>query len=661
MSLLIEVKNLVKNFRTGNEPVTFVLRGINLEVKEGEFLIIEGVSGSGKTTLLNMLAGLDKFDSGVINFAGQSLRNLSEQEIEKYRRHDIGIVFQDFNLISSLSAWENVALPLRFSGIGRGERKKRAIELLTIVGLCDQAKHLPYALSGGEQQRVAIARALVSNPKIILADEPTGNLDTVSGAIIMNLFKELNSKYGRTVLLVTHNPLYSGYGKRILTMQDGKIVASKKLAPVGLKKESENTQSAEYKIGDFNLPDFKRRMRLWDILGLSIQHFNYAKIRAFLTVLGMAISVCAITLFVSLGFGLQKLTVSSLASFEDLQKLTVTVPTGSNKNIDTSSVSAISGIANVEKISPSEESDAVATLGNINASVTVRGIYPDNLNLEGITLASGENFSSADAKEAIISKTALSSLSLSDADQSQIIGKNVMIQLPIAQNGNIINLNDGTTTVNLKVIGIVSETPGVEIDVPIGLLQKETGNENYSSLIIQVSDLKKTLEVRTVLEGMGFEVTGIFGLINQINKAFAVIELVLGLIGGIALLVASFGIINTMTISLLERTREIGVMKALGISRKDIKRLFAYESCYFGFFGGLIGLSVGFILGQVINSFVAMIVKQGGPTGNLVLFITPYWFMGLLLLFAILIARIAGIYPSLVANRKSPLESLKYE
>ena len=664
---LLEVKNLIKNFRTGNEPVTFALRGVNLEVKEGEFLIIEGISGSGKTTLLNMLAGLDKFDEGEINFAGKPLKNLTELEMEKYHRQGIGIVFQDFNLISSLSAWENVALPLRFSGIKRIERKKRALELLAIVGLRDRAKHLPYALSGGEKQRVAIARALVANPKIILADEPTGNLDSASGAIIMNLFKELNSKCGRTILLVTHNPLYSGYGKRILAMQDGKIIASKKLAPLELKKESKDVQSAEDEVSDqdkisgFELPNFKSRMRISDIVGLSIQHFNYAKVRAFLTVLGIAIGICAITLFVSLGFGLQKLTVSSLASFEDLQILTVTEPSGSNQSMDASSVMAIANIPNVKTVSPSLESDAVASLGDVNTSVTTRGVFAENLDLEGIELASGSSFSSETAEEAIISKTALTGLTLSDADQSQVIGKQITMQFPVAQTGNTINLNGEMTKINLKVVGISTDTSIAEIDVPVTLLQKETKNDTYSTLAVKVSDLKKTSEVKIALAKMGFEVTGIFGLINQINKAFAVIELVLGLIGGIALLVASFGIINTMTISLLERTREIGVMKALGIAQKDIKRLFAYEACYFGLFGGLIGLTGGFIIGQLINISVAALIKQSGQNENLILFITPFWFAVLVVVFAILVARIAGVYPSLIANKKSPLEALRYE
>lgn len=664
----IEVKNLVKNFKVGKTTI-FALRGISLQINEGDFLIIEGISGSGKTTLINMLAGLDKFDSGEINFLGKSLENLTGQEVEQYRRHEIGIVFQDFNLISSLSAWENVALPLCFSGIKSSQRKKRALELLEIVGLKDRANHLPYALSGGEKQKVAIARAIVSNPKIILIDEPTGNLDTVSGATIMNLFYELNSKYGYTILLVTHNPLYSGYGKRILTMRDGKFINEKKIAALEFKKElglkneisEDDKTSSGDKITAFKLPDFKGRMRIWDVLNLSIKHFNYAKIRAFLTVLGIAIGIGAICLFVSLGFGIQKLTISSLGNLNNLQTLSVTVPTGSNQNLDATSISEISKISNVKNVSPSLLSEAVANLGDVNASVSVRGVSLDNLNLEGVELSSGRTFSSATASEAIISEATLSGLVLSDAEKSQIIGKSISLQFPPAETGNVINLNQEMTKINLKVVGVSKETTIAEIVVPIKLLQKEMGISTYSALAVQVSDLNKVTEVKTTLEKMGFEVSAVFGLINQINRTFAVIQLILGLIGGIALLVSSFGIVNTMTISLLERTREIGVMKALGISQKDIKRLFSYESFYFGFFGGIMGITGGFIIGQVVNIFIATTANQSSQNQNLILFVTPYWFMGIIMILAILVALIAGIYPSWVANRKSSLEALRYE
>lgn len=661
MVSLIEVKNLIKNFKTDSKSVTFALRGVNLEVKEGEFLIIEGISGSGKTTLLNMLAGLDQFDEGDIKFSGKSLKDLTLKEIERYRRHEIGIVFQDFNLVPSLSAWENVALPLRFSGMRSDERKKRALEILEIVGLKNRASHAPNTLSGGEKQRVAIARALVANPKVILADEPTGNLDSQNGAEIMNLFKELNSKYNRTIFLVTHNPLYSGYGQRILTMQDGKIIAEKKLAQVNLKKQSSDSNEAEDRVNSFKLPNFQGRMRLSDILNLSIKYFNYAKVRAFLTVAGMAIGICAITLFVSLGFGVQKLAVSSLANMDELKILTVTMPAEAPQNIDPTFVSAISSNPNVEKVVPSLSSEAVANLGNVNATVNVRGVDKNNLALEGINLISGSTFSSNEAKEIIISQIALDNLSLSDEMEDQVLGKNMTIQLPSIQTGNVVNLNKEMNTITLKIVGISEEGTGAEVDLPIGLLQEETNNVSYSMVIVQVNDLKNIEAVQSDLEKMGLEVSAVFGLINQVNKAFYVIELVLGLIGGIALIVASFSIVNTMTISLLERTREIGVMKALGISKNDIKRLFAYEACYFGLFGGLIGLTSGFILGQIANLVVTQIDQKNGQIEGLVLFITPLWFVALILIFAVLVARIAGIYPSVIANKKSSLEALRYE
>lgn len=658
MADLIEIKNLVKNFEVGKTTI-FALRGVNLNVKEGEFLIIEGASGSGKTTLINMVAGLEKFDQGEIIFANKSLQNVTLKEMEQYHRKEIGIVFQDFNLISSLSAWENVALPLRFSGIGKNIRKKRALQLLEIVGLKERAEHCPYALSGGEKQRVAIARALAGNPKIILADEPTGNLDSKNGAEIMNLLKDLNEKYHRTILLVTHNPLYSGYGQRILTMEDGNIISEKKLAP--LKNQGETTNKAEDIINSFKLPNFENRMRLKDILGISLRHFNYAKIRAFLTTLGMAIGICAIALLVSLGFGLQKTTISSMANMEELQTLTVTQKDDS-EFIDPQSMASISQISNIKEVSPSLSVDSVVVIDDMTASVVARGIKKDYLDIESIAVTSGSQFSSNSASEAIISGPALAALSLSDEAQSEIVGKEISLQIPeTSSNSNIVNLSQPMKKISVTVVGIAKNMKLAEIDLPLDFLQYETGNNNYTALNIKISDLKKTNSIKSAIEEMGFDVTGIFALIGEVNRTFSLFEFVLGLIGGIALLVASFGIVNTMTISLLERTREIGVMKALGISRKDIKRLFIYEACYYGLFGSIIGLCGSFIIGQIINiSFGATLKNQLG-LANLNLFIMPWWFAILLLFFAIMISYLAGIYPSNAADKKSPLEALRYE
>jgi putative ABC transport system ATP-binding protein len=219
---MIRISNLRKSFRMGRETV-HALAGVDLTIEANTFWAVMGPSGSGKSTLLYLLGGLDRPTQGQIAVNGQSIDNLDENKLAVYRRHTIGFIFQSFNLIPSMTALENVAFPMRFAGISRRKRLSRAADLLTQVGLAERMTHRPTELSGGQQQRVAVARALVNNPQLILADEPTGNLDTASGTEILNLLAELHGN-GRTVLVVTHDPRIATFASHTIQLLDGRIV-----------------------------------------------------------------------------------------------------------------------------------------------------------------------------------------------------------------------------------------------------------------------------------------------------------------------------------------------------------------------------------------------------------------------------------------------------
>jgi len=223
MKSLIRLENIVKIYRLGEVEV-HALRGVSIEVNEGEFVAIMGPSGSGKSTLMNIIGCLDTPTSGKYYLEGIEVSRLSRNELAKIRNKKIGFVFQTFNLLSRTSALENVELPLFYNNTSAKERKKKAMEALKAVGLEGREKHTSAQLSGGEQQKVAIARALVTNPSIILADEPTGNLDTRSSIEIMSIFQKLNDE-GRTIILVTHENEISQYAKRLVKIRDGKIVS----------------------------------------------------------------------------------------------------------------------------------------------------------------------------------------------------------------------------------------------------------------------------------------------------------------------------------------------------------------------------------------------------------------------------------------------------
>ena len=220
--MVISTEKLVKVYRVGGVEVQ-ALRGVDLEIGEGEFVAVVGPSGSGKSTLLNMLGCLDKPTSGKVFIDGVDTSTLDEGELAKIRREKIGFIFQQFNLVSMLTALENVALPMVFSGVPRWERIKRAEELLKLVGLEHRKHHKPSELSGGEQQRVAIARALANRPRIILGDEPTGNIDSEAGDTVMGYLEELNRE-GETLVGVTHDPEVAKRARRVLRMRDGVLV-----------------------------------------------------------------------------------------------------------------------------------------------------------------------------------------------------------------------------------------------------------------------------------------------------------------------------------------------------------------------------------------------------------------------------------------------------
>jgi putative ABC transport system ATP-binding protein len=226
-NIMIELKDVRKTYHIGDETIK-AMAGVNLSIAEGEFVAIVGPSGSGKSTALHIIGGLDKPTSGKIIVNGQDLGIANDKELSVYRNKNVGFVFQTFNLHPTYTAQENVAIPGIFAGIAKSDRNRLAKESLAAVGLAERAKHRPNQLSGGERQRVSIARALINNPKILIADEPTGNLDTKTGKRIMDILYKLNKERNITLIVATHDPSLTEHAKRIIVMQDGKIVEERK-------------------------------------------------------------------------------------------------------------------------------------------------------------------------------------------------------------------------------------------------------------------------------------------------------------------------------------------------------------------------------------------------------------------------------------------------
>lgn len=224
MTALVSIRNLVKSYQRGSQKVP-VLEDITFDIAEGEFLALMGPSGSGKSTLLNLIAGIDKPDSGSIEVGGVDIVTLPEADLASWRSMHVGFIFQFYNLIPVLTAFENVELPLLLTSMSRRERRDHAVAALSVVGLSDRMEHRPSELSGGQQQRVAIARAIVADPSILVADEPTGDLDRVSAEEILKLMEQLNSEFGKTIIMVTHDPRAAERAKRMLHLEKGLLVS----------------------------------------------------------------------------------------------------------------------------------------------------------------------------------------------------------------------------------------------------------------------------------------------------------------------------------------------------------------------------------------------------------------------------------------------------
>jgi putative ABC transport system ATP-binding protein len=249
MAPVIELDNIEKIYDTGAVKVP-ALRGVSLTVERGEFLAIRGASGSGKSTLMNILGCLDRPTAGIYRFDNQDVSRLSRRQLAHLRNQKMGFVFQGFNLLKRHSAVENVELPLLYAGMSPGERRRRALAMLKQVGLADRFEHMPSQLSGGQQQRVAIARALVNCPQVILADEPTGNLDSRTGAEILEEFKRLNQELGQTIIIVTHDPSVAGQALRQITVMDGLIESDVRNQESGIRGQVLEVSSQESKNGE---------------------------------------------------------------------------------------------------------------------------------------------------------------------------------------------------------------------------------------------------------------------------------------------------------------------------------------------------------------------------------------------------------------------------
>jgi putative ABC transport system permease protein len=671
MQETIRLSGLGRQFQRGDMTVQ-ALDGIDLTIQAGEFVALVGPSGSGKSTLLNLLGGLDRPTSGELWVDSVPLHTAGEKERTDHRRRRVGFVFQSFNLLPRLTALENVAVPLMLSGVDKAEREARAAEMLQQVGLGHRLRHYPAEMSGGEQQRTAVARALIHKPALVLADEPTGNLDSKTGAEVMDLLRTLNEEQDIMLVVVTHDADVAAYAGRTVHLRDGSIVdITRKNAAVPAR------QNADHEPLPQNGHD---RLRVSDILRSALQNLGRRPVRNFLTAAGVLIGIITLVAMVSFGVGVQREVQRNFDTiglenilvrprfaegdgfdpFADYEAVTPITP---------AIVEEIRAMPQVDSVTPSlllpPGMDITLTVGQQSQQVRVPDSFgPSRFGFGGSSeLLAGTDFSDEESVGIILVNRLADQILLEGQTYQDLIGQPATITLQEPRG----DTEDFTST----IIG-VRDSLG-QRTVELGLVERAAmkawwfgqpdivDTEGYDSLRVRAIDLGIVPALIESIEERDLQTQSLEAVLDVANQVLTLLQVLLGSVGGLALLVAALGVANTMMMAIYERTREIGVLKALGATRSEIRALFTVEAALIGLIGGFFGLIIGALLGRLVDWIAHRYLISEGVTGVGDLSIIPPWLAIGAIIFATLIGLLAGLYPASRAARLDPVAALRHE
>ena len=659
----LRLDSVSREFGGNDEMHVSALQNVSLEVGPCEFVAVVGPSGCGKTTLLSLMGGLDRPTTGHVYGAGLPLGELSDQDLADYRLQRVSTIFQTFNLIPSMTVEDNVALPLTLAGVEVEERLKRARHLLGLVGLGHRARTRARLLSGGEQQKVAVARALANRPGLILADEPTGSLDSAAGEGVLSLLEDLNRR-GATVVLVTHDPEVARRARRVVRMIDGRAIELEAGNPTVRKQEP---------------VDPARRLHWRDTLKVGLGSAGRRPLRTALTTSGVAIGIAAMSLIVALAGGLQgALGAPALATSQVHQVEVYPAADASSSSFDAATLSTLAGQPHVKAAWGQLSMSGTFSTGTAGEKAQPPGALVSLPPLKSSSampvLSAGRLPRSDKAGEVLLTDTEASSLGFLSARAA--IGTQVVY---MASSGVLtvpgVTRNPVTSPIALKliVVGIVSGN-AMPAGAPGGMAPYATERDywtqlarsnswkggEYSTITLLADSGLAVVSLQQRIVALGFQAQTFGDQFRSFEDLLGKMRVALLGLALVALLLACLGIANTMYTAVLERTKEIGVLKALGARRRDVLLIFVAEAAVIGLAGGLVGILIAVGLGRLGNVAVDRITQSVGGAGFDV-FRTDFVVVAAALVVAVVLSTVSGLLPALRAAVQDPVRALRYE
>jgi macrolide transport system ATP-binding/permease protein len=642
---MITLQNISKCYKSGKFTVK-ALNCVSLEINQGEFIAIMGPSGSGKSTLLHVLGLLDAPDEGTYLLRDRDTSNFTDPQYAALRKNTIGFVFQQYYLMPRRKVLRNVRLPLIYAG--RKHLKDNPLEALAKVGLEHRSSSFPRELSGGERQRVAIARALVNTPSLILADEPTGNLDSKNEQEVMEILARLNEQ-GKTIIVVTHESSVARYANRIVRIRDGMIV-SDEITEVP-NNEADDSKTNGFENGD----NVVANVVFLDYILQAFHSILAHKVRSFLSMVGILIGTAAVVAMMALGAGARESIADTLSALGTnmISVVSRSRMPGSEVKLEMRDVDALSRLSQIKSVSPVVYGQVQVIYGNQNWDCTVQGTGVKYANMHNALPVNGRFLNEKEIKY-----------------RQKVIVLGATVAKELFGDANPVYKIIKVNKINFKVIGVLPELGGGSrhnrdnvVIIPFSTAMKRVlGKKYFNAIDVEVKSSALMEQTEIIIEDLiinshklkgnridGFRIYNLSEVQRAMTETTEKLTLLLGSIAALSLLVGGIGIMNVMLVSVKERTKEIGIRKAVGARKIDIMIQFVIEAIILTVIGGLTGIGLGVFLSFMLTWSFGWETKI---TLVSVVMSTS---------FCITVGLVFGVFPATQAAKLRPIEALKYE